>query len=138
MDSYIFIKWSDTDYSVGIKTIDEQHKELIVLINQIYQALIDRNVQEVSAEVLDKLESYAKFHFGFEEMIFKKIGYEYSEEHILKHQAFTDQIKLFKEQMGNGQDVVFAITNYLRDWLRNHVQKEDKKYAIDFQKAGIV
>jgi hemerythrin len=39
--------------------------------------------------------------------------------------------------MAAGEDVIFNITNYLRDWLRNHVQKEDKLYANDFMKAGV-
>jgi hemerythrin-like metal-binding protein len=137
MDSYIFLRWSDADYSIGLKTIDEQHKQLIALINKIYQALIDRNVHEVTANVLDELEMYAGYHFGFEEKIFRQIGYELTDEHVAKHRAFTTQIKSFKDRMAAGEDVIFNITNYLRDWLRNHVQKEDKLYANDFMKAGV-
>ena len=136
-DLYIFIKWSDVDYSVGIKTIDDQHKELIKYINQIYQSILDRNTKEVTIDVLGKLEDYAKFHFGFEEKIFSQIGYEFTEEHIVEHRAFTDKIKYFQEGMINGHDVIFSITNYLRDWLRIHIQKEDRKYALEFQKVGI-
>lgn len=137
-DLYIFIKWSDEDYSVGIKTIDDQHKELVKYINLIYQSLLDRNTKEVTAEVLQKLEDYAKFHFGFEERNFRMIGYDLIDEHIAEHRAFTDKVKEFKEAMLKGHDVVFSITNYLRDWLRNHIQKEDRKYAPAFQRAGIL
>ncbi|WP_320052399.1 bacteriohemerythrin [uncultured Acetobacteroides sp.] len=136
-DLYIFIKWSDADYSVGIKTIDDQHKELIKYINQIYQSILDRNTKEVTIDVLGKLEDYAKFHFGFEEKIFSQIGYEFTEEHIAEHRAFTDKIKHFKDGMAKGHDVIFSITNYLRDWLRIHIQKEDRKYAPEFQKLGM-
>lgn len=136
-DIYIFIKWSDADYSTGLNTIDEQHKKLIDLINEIYQSFLDYRHLEVTADVLDKLEDYAKFHFAFEENLFRKLGYEEAEEHIAGHRAFTDKIQEFKRMMAAGTDATFTITNYLRDWLRTHIQKEDRKYAPLFQKGGI-
>ena len=136
-DLYIFIRWSDADYSVGIKTIDDQHKELIKYINQIYQSILDRNSKEVTPDVLANLEDYARFHFGYEEKIFNQIGYEFAEEHIAEHRAFSEKIEQFKEGIAKGHNVIFSITNYLRDWLRTHIQKEDRKYASEFQKLGI-
>lgn len=137
IDTYIFIKWSDSDYSTGIESIDEQHKQLIVLINEIYQSFLNFNHLEVTAQVLDKLEDYAKMHFEYEERLFKKLSYPESEGHIEKHHAFTDKIAEFKRQMESGIDATFSITNYLRDWLRLHIQAEDRNYAPFFKKHGI-
>lgn len=135
---YVFIKWDDANYSVDIKTIDDHHKVLLDLINEIYGSFMEKKHLSATAEILAKLEDYARFHFSFEERIFGQIGYQLKLEHIKEHRAFTDQIKKFKEQMASGYDATFSISNYLRDWLRSHIQLEDRKYAPLFKKAGIV
>lgn len=137
LDTYIFIKWSDSDYSTGIKTIDDQHKQLLSLINEIYQSFLDYKHLEVTSSVLERLEDYANFHFAFEEKIFRQLSYPEMESHMESHRAFFERIQEFKKQMASGNDVTFGITNYLRDWLRTHIQKEDRAYAPLFQKAGI-
>lgn len=133
-----FIKWVDSDYSVGINIIDDHHKVLLGLINEIYQSFMERKHLTVTAEVLGKLEEYARFHFAFEERIFNQIGYALAKEHIVEHRAFTTQIAIYKTQVATGVDATFSISNYLRGWLLNHISKEDKKYAPLFKKAGII
>lgn len=132
-----FIKWADADYSVGIKTIDDHHKELLKLINQIYQSFMERRHLDVTADILGKLEDYARFHFSFEEKVFGQIGYQLKAEHIAEHRAFTNQIKAFKDQVASGFDATFGISNYLRDWLKNHIHTEDRKYAPLFKQHGV-
>jgi hemerythrin-like metal-binding domain len=135
---YVFIKWDDASYSVQIKTIDDHHKVLLELINDIYGSFMQKKHLSSTAEILEKLEEYARFHFAFEERIFNQIGYPLKQEHIKEHRAFTDQIKQFKDQMASGVDATFSISNYLRDWLKVHIQLEDRKYAPLFKKAGII
>ena len=135
---YVFIKWDDASYSVDIKTVDDHHKVLLDLINDIYGSFMEKKHASATSEILAKLEGYARYHFAFEERIFAQIGYALRADHIKEHRAFTDQIKLFKEQMASGFDATFGISNYLRDWLRNHIHKEDRKYAPLFKQAGIV
>lgn len=137
LDTYIFIKWSDKDYSTGIKSIDDQHKKLIDLINEIYQSIIDYKRHEVTSSVLVKLQDYAQEHFAYEEKLFKQLGYEDSEDHIQKHRDFMNKVADFKQQVTVGGDVTFAVTNFLRTWLRTHIQNEDRHYAPFFIKNGI-
>lgn len=137
-DLYIFIKWSDSEYGTGIETIDTQHKKLIELINEIYQSFLERRQADATAKVLDELEDYTKYHFGYEERLFKRFGYGHAEQHTASHTAFINKVKEFRKSMDAGVDVTFTVTNYLRDWLRRHIQHEDRMYAPLFKKEGII
>ena len=59
-------KWSP-EYSVNIKTIDNQHKELISILNRLFVAVFNREGDKAIAGILDALMTYTKTHFALEE-----------------------------------------------------------------------
>ncbi len=136
-NTVVFIKWQDSEFSLGIKTIDDHHRVLVDLINEMYLAFMERKHSDITAQVLDRLEEYAAFHFSYEERVFSQVGYASRTEHIHHHRSFADKIGIFKAQSSAGLDATFSIINFLRDWLKTHIQVEDKKYVASFVKAGI-
>jgi methyl-accepting chemotaxis protein/hemerythrin len=131
-----FIKWSD-EYSVSVPSIDEQHKVLFRLVNQLFSGVKAMD-QEVIHEVLDELVNYTVNHFKFEEQIFSKIHYSHEADHKDHHKALVTQVGSFVKEFKSGQGMVdFRLLNFLRSWLKGHILIEDMKYKDEMIRAGI-
>ncbi len=63
-----FIEWSG-ELSVGIEEIDEQHKVLVDLVNEMHDAIHRRRGSDVVKDVLSELAEYTKIHFAVESWI---------------------------------------------------------------------
>jgi methyl-accepting chemotaxis protein len=126
-----FIQWSN-DYSVMVDAMDQQHKVLIALINELNQAIEVGAAKTVIGNVLIKLVDYAVNHFRQEEEYMRSINYPEYDSHIKVHKSFiqkTDELMgVFKE---HGHTKITAdVVVFLKDWLVNHIMKMDKKYGL--------
>ena len=65
------IDWSES-MSVGIPGIDEQHKKLVQMINELHEAMKARKAADVMGKILDELIRYTTTHFGFEEKLMQQ------------------------------------------------------------------
>ena len=92
--------WKE-EYSVNIKVIDSQHKKLVDLLNQIYDATKVGKGKEVLAKILSELVSYTKVHFTTEEEFFKKFSYPGYLQHKNEHDKLTKQVCDFQDQDRN-------------------------------------
>ena len=129
-----FFKWRN-DFSVGHEEIDNQHKKIIALINELYDAFMRRSEDLNTEKVLVELSDYAECHFKYEEKLFAKHGFEHASEHIKEHESFKITVKDIVEQSkGNKKLLSMKITNFLQKWLVNHILVEDSKYKYLFAK----
>lgn len=123
------IEWNK-DYSVGIEKFDNEHKKLIEIINKLNEAMRTGKSREVLNDIISSLIKYTQTHFKSEEDFFKSANYPEAQSHANYHRAFVLKVAEFEKkfnsnQVGLGVDVM----NFLKDWLINHIQKEDKKYS---------
>ena len=131
------IKWGP-EFVLGIKTIDDQHKVLVDLINQVYAEFGSSNNKNVLKRILKELIDYTAYHFGNEEQLFKQINYRQSTEHIEEHRKFVETVMDFKHDFDEGSQVLsFDIVNFLKNWLLDHILKSDKRYVTTFKQLGI-
>ncbi len=70
-----FIEWNDTTYSVGVRQFDDEHKELVRLINELHAAMKSGRGRDVMGPTLNSLTRYVKLHFSREETIMGQHGY---------------------------------------------------------------
>jgi len=126
------IEWKD-QYSVGVKGIDNQHKQLIVLINILNETSQNGALTTALLDsIISQLTHYTKYHFTYEEVLFRKYNYSETEEHINEHQNFIGEIEAFSKM--KPEEVSEKILDYLNNWLVTHILKSDMKYAELFQK----
>jgi len=131
------ITWNDS-YRLGINSIDDQHKVLFDLINQLYRAYGTDKSRDNIKKVLTELINYTVYHFGNEEKLFEKIGYQNTPKHVAQHQKFVDKVLAFQTEFDNGDiSVALDIVHFLQDWLVMHIMKSDKAYVADFKTKGI-
>jgi len=91
------IVWKD-EYSVGVKVIDDQHKELFRRVNKLFDDVSRGNVTTV-LETLDFLNSYVIYHFSAEEQLMAKANYPELESHKNEHEWFKSEILSIREQV---------------------------------------
>lgn len=123
-----FFEWSDS-LSVGVDVIDDQHKALIELINQLYEEVIVNCAEgEVIEEALNELAQYTVVHFGLEERLFAQSGYPDLEAHGRYHREL--KARLFQVQENTRKNKLAVNTellSFLKRWLQSHIMIEDKR-----------
>jgi hemerythrin-like metal-binding protein len=131
------IEWQ-SGYSVGVKAIDEQHKNFVKIMSELYKSLIAGDSEKSIVMTLDKLIDYSIYHFGTEEKYFKKYKYPYAKEHIKEHKSLIAKLGEFQESDSDDMSKLgFEILDYLEDWLVGHILHSDKKYEKWFNDHGL-
>lgn len=125
------ITWTD-DYSVGSKVLDEQHKQLITILNYLIRSSESPDFtihSESILKALSLLTNYAKGHFRTEEAIFSKTDYPKISEHKKHHTEFEEYIAEFGQSLNKGAEhKPEELLTYVSDWLNNHILIEDMEF----------
>ena len=130
------LTWQD-DLNTGIEVIDDQHRRIVSMINQLHQAQA-RGVALVVADVIDELVDYTLSHFAFEEELMEEAGYPFCAAHRRVHEVFTKRVSEYRLRFQAGEDVVDELKSMLSRWLFNHIRNDDKGFieAVSmYQKA---
>lgn len=132
------ITWDDNKYSVGIASIDAQHKQLVELINKLHEAMMKGSSKAIIKDVIAELMNYTKTHFTYEEELMQKFSYGDYETHKKTHASFVERVFDFQEKYLKGEILLsIDIINFLRDWLIKHISGTDKKYTDFFISKGV-
>jgi hemerythrin-like metal-binding protein len=125
------ITWKDELHSVQHTTIDNQHKRLVEMVNELNDAMSSRKGYDVTNAILQKAVEYTVYHFKTEEDLMKEFSYPGMEEHKAEHQAFILKVTSLKLDFNQGVGTVpRELLGYLRDWLANHITDTDKKLGL--------
>lgn len=125
-----WILWK-SEFETGYKPVDEQHKELVKILNDLYRSSLDResDIKESFKEAIKKTIDYASYHFAYEEKIMRAVKYEKAMSHMAKHRIFSQeilkQVSLYEQ---GSRFVANQFVRFLRDWLLNHIAVEDKEF----------
>jgi len=122
------IQWT-ADLSVGVESIDAQHKQLFKIVNDLLDAMrLGKGKGEV-AKVLGFLERYVVEHFGDEERAMARQQYPGYAGHKAEHESFIkDLLNLKGQHAAGGPNIalVIEVNNRVCTWLRNHIACTDK------------
>jgi hemerythrin len=133
----MLIEWSD-ELSVGIQEIDEQHKVLVGLVNEMDEAIRQHHGSEVTAEILQRLAEYTKIHFAVEESLFRIFDYPGYEEHKKQHDELIREVLELQNKVNSGKkSVSFQLLHFLKMWLTQHILDSDKEYGPYLLKSGL-
>lgn len=131
-----FVQWNDT-LSVGIEEIDEQHRVLVNLLNEMHEAISQQKGSSVVEEILGKLSDYARIHFAVEESLMRILNYPNYSEHKEHHDELVRQVVELQEQVRLGKTAIsFQLMHFLKVWLTKHIMVEDQGYSEHFLGAG--
>ena len=131
------IAWSE-ELSVGVMAIDEEHKKLIAMINDLGDAMSRGEGRKAVANILSRLTEYTRGHFFREENLFNLYNYPEKETHKKEHAAFVDKVSQFTDDYNKGNVTLsLSIMKFLRHWIIEHIMKSDKRYMDCFKEHGL-
>lgn len=131
------IVWSK-NLSVDVKDVDEQHKKLFAIVNELHDAMTVGKGKEVLGKLLAELIDYTVYHFKTEEDLFKKYGYGEYLAHKSEHDKLAAQASEIKKKFDSGEMIIsIEVMSFLKDWLNNHILRSDKKYTPFLNSKGV-
>ena len=132
------IEW-DESYSVKIGDIDDQHKELINLFNEVHDCIDSNRAIERLGSVLEDLIDYTRVHFVTEERLLKDNGYPNYEQHKKMHDDLTIRALDLQDRYAKDHSVAVLVDSmkFMTGWLTQHIIKTDKDYSAFLSKLGV-
>ncbi|MCL2382168.1 MAG: bacteriohemerythrin [Treponema sp.] len=125
-----FVAWDDK-YAIGVQSIDDQHKGLFELLNELHEAS-ERGegtaVTDCFKDALQKAVNYAATHFSAEEEIMQETGDPNYDEHQKEHNAFVRKVMEGAAAIGQERgESLGTFMDFLQDWILKHVTGVDIK-----------
>ncbi len=121
------LQWQES-LDTGIEVIDDQHRRIVGMINQLHRAHAGGSQLRVG-DALDELVDYTLSHFAFEEELMEEAGYPFCAAHRRVHAVFTRRVGEYRRRFQAGEDVVDELESMLPRWLFNHIRNDDKAYS---------
>ncbi len=133
--------WKHYQLSVGVHAINAQHVWLVALVLELEWHLhnsAEGEVPPVFSEILQEAVLYTREHFSAEELMMHEFHYAGFGEHLKTHLKFVETIqKIAGEKTELKREQAEKLFNVLKNWLINHIVKEDKSYSDFFQRRKI-
>lgn len=132
------ISWSPS-LSVGIKVIDDQHKGLLRITNDLFNHSTGDEASERAYfnKVIHSIVDYVKVHFGTEERLLAAARFPAYAKHKQEHDMFVltvaDMARDFHERKKNN---LSAFTHFLKDWILTHIAVSDRQYFEYFKRLA--
>jgi len=127
--SVAYITWKK-EYELGVPDMDNQHKRLVQLINELYVAMKSGAGGSGAGKALKGVVDYTKQHFGNEERLQQQYGYPGLGAHKTLHKELLEQVLDFKQRYESREaGIESKLAKFLKDWLINHIMGQDQKYA---------
>ncbi|MBF0368759.1 MAG: hemerythrin family protein [Magnetococcales bacterium] len=126
--------WKD-EYSVGIGSIDDQHKRLFQLFGQLMDAIHSGDAIQVMDDIFLQLKGYVTTHFRFEEQLMRKAEYPEYEAHKAGHEKIKTDIQNLRSRFHQADSqeakgrIVEEVVDFMTNWLTGHILSSDMDYS---------
>ena len=120
------IEWKPS-FSLDIPSVDYEHRELIGMINSVYDGVASAS-PDIIESCLEDIYAGISAHFALEERHMREAAYEEYEAHKEDHEDLLDQIRsmmdLFEENPESGRVI---LQQELSDWFSIHFASFDAR-----------
>jgi len=130
--------WSDEEFGVNVAEIDEQHKQLIAIINELHDSMLEKKSGDIMEGLFERLLRYVAVHFETEERLMETYDYPGFEAHKVQHDELAARVRSMREDQRQGRIVVsLDVMNFLKDWLVRHIKGTDRLYSDFLNSEGV-
>lgn len=120
----------DPSLETGIPEVDEQHRALFALAEDLHAAIEVHSDPEVVENAVYALSEYVTQHFADEERLMGRTGFPGLEPHQKMHHDLTAETLRIATRYFHGEDVLpEELGPFLTSWLKEHIGQEDKLLA---------
>lgn len=133
MDHLKPVHWADS-LSVGVKLVDDEHKLLLSIFNDLVNALRTDRPLSVAKRVVEELAGYATYHFAHEEELMRAFRYPELESHHREHDKLTGRLMEIDQNLARNKANVADVIEFARVLVNNHFLMTDARMG-EFLKA---
>jgi len=130
------VTW-EYEYSVGVVEIDNQHKELMNLVNDLINHSTDEKNERKPylLKAVETASSHLAKHFDTEERVLGKTDYEKMAEHKKEHENLVAKVKAVKNELGNNNEdtVMYNLSITMKEYFLSHILLYDKEAGKYFK-----
>jgi len=130
------VLWNDS-YSVHVTPCDQEHKQLLAVLNALHQAMSVGSGRTVMVPVIQELQKYTVTHFRNEEKLLEKSGYPALAAHRIEHDKFIAKVQQFQQDLEEGRASTVEVIQFLYNWLLTHIKHSDRSYGPYLNAQGI-
>jgi hemerythrin len=130
------VSWSDR-YATGIQKIDDQHRQLVILTNNLYKACLQNSKEAETKfkESMSLMVEYVRFHFSDELKILERVKFPGFPEHKKQHETLVKNVlEAAKEYNEGTRYVPNSFVRTLKEWVFSHIAISDKVYSAYIMK----
>lgn len=137
--TWTYMPWVQ-EYEMQNRRLTKEHYKLVFLANRIAH-FISTDQDATSREVLvNEFAPVAKRHLRYEILVMNTIDYKSIDsdgyvKHCLAHQKLEEGIEDICTRISEID--MTEVVDFIRDWLDNHIKKEDAAYNAEIMKLGI-
>ncbi len=126
--AYVRLDWNPAMES-GETTIDEQHRRILKIANNLISSTLSRSSNEDISNKLDELLNSMEEHFQYEEKAQRDKGFPNWSEHAAVHRELTRKAANLKQSFDEGTIKVSDLFSFMVDDLvYGHMMTEDTKF----------
>jgi hemerythrin len=132
--------WS-SDYNVNIPAIDNEHKLLVSIVNDIAQGMNYQGALQtkVITESLHRLLNYVRVHFDSEERFLLFNNYPEFDGHKTQHAELLEKLERFEKSFKTeNKPFDEKMLLYLKDWLVRHIILHDSKFGHYYRDKELI
>ena len=130
MSESMKVEWSEA-LSTGNRAIDNQHKYLIDIINDVADIVESNGTAKELKKVLNLLQYYTEWHFCNEEECMHRLKCPTAAKNKNAHAQFIETFLAFRAEIDKGEsdalDVATRMYKTLTSWLVQHIQGVDSE-----------
>lgn len=131
--AFDIVPWNPS-FETGIEVIDEQHRRLVELLNDLaHQYVYGLELAEVE-RIVDGLVDYAAYHFNTEEALWEEVlaGDPWFEAHQHTHNGFVQKVRKLQSELVQNENLpaLDDLLSFLIRWLAHHILYEDKRFSV--------
>jgi hemerythrin len=122
------IEW-DKSFAIGIPSVDYEHRQLIVLINELHGRLSADAANEEIIDFLGEIDTRIGAHFALEERTMRDMKYDQYADHKADHERLLDDIRNIMDsfEAGTYRDCSDILAEHLNDWFTHHFRTKDAR-----------
>ena len=131
------VAWSE-EYKVNVAEIDEQHQQMLELVNKLHAAVEARIDKTELMDMLSDLVEFSRMHFSMEEGLMREHGYPGLTEHHKEHRQLLGYLIDLVEGVSVGRSLGFySDYDVSTDWALTHICETDKSLGLFLNSKGI-
>lgn len=129
MTDFVRVDWSKA-IELNDSEIDNDHKELMMIYNDLVDIANTNKDSESFVEYLSKMTNYSLRHFKKEELLMKELAYPNFVKHQSEHKTFIYEVAMFNLEFVNDRTTINKILTFLKDWWIKHINTYDSEIAL--------